>query len=329
MQKQAQPANDQIVSESDVSIDIYPETDKGIFLIEAKKSVSPIEWAQDNKDIIEQNLLKHGGLLLRGFDIHSVSEFNKFSQVICPSLLEYTYRSTPRSNLGGKIYTATEYPADQSIPLHNENAYSDSWPEKIMFFCAIPAKEGGETPIADSQKVLKRIDKEIVKIFEDKGVLYVRNYSPGVDLGWQEVFQTKDKQEVEKYCLDHSIKYFWNQIGPELTTKQLCQATLLHPITKEKVWFNQAHLFHISGLIKELARELILEVGEKNLPRNSFFGDESPIEEEVLNHIREAYEKEMIVFRWQRGDIMILDNVLMAHGRKPYSGERKIAVAMG
>lgn len=319
----------QTISESDALYYIYPEIDKGIHLIESKKSINPIGWAQDNKDLIEQSLREHGGLLLRGFNINSISEFNKFSQIICPSLLEYTYRSTPRTNLGGKIYTATEYPADQSIPLHNENAYADSWPEKIMFFCAIPAKEGGETPIADSRKVLKRIDEEVVKKFEDTGVLYVRNYSPGVDLSWQEVFQTDNKQEVEKYCLNHSIKYFWNQEGPELTTKQLCQATLIHPTTKEKVWFNQAHLFHISGLSKDITQALIAEVGEKNLPRNSFYGDGTPIDEEVLNHIRDAYEREVIVFMWQRGDIMILDNILMAHGRKPYSGARKIAVAMG
>lgn len=328
MLDQNNTAKNETFSDSDVSMYSYP-TDKGIFLIEAKKTINPIIWAHDNKHLLEQTLLEYGGILLREFDIQSVSEFNKFSQVVCPNLLDYTYRSTPRSNLGGKIYTATEYPADQSIPLHNENAYSNSWPEKIMFFCAIPAKEGGETPIVDSRKILKRIDKEIVKKFEDKGVLYIRNYSPGVDLSWQEVFQTADKQEVEKYCLNHSIKYFWNQEGPELTTKQLCQATLFHPITKEKVWFNQAHLFHISSLNKALIHALIMEVGEKNLPRNSFYGDETPIEEEVLNHIREAYEKEMIAFKWQRGDIMILDNVLMAHGRKPYSGERKIAVAMG
>lgn len=329
MSNQNHLLKDQIVSHSDISMYFYPTVDKGVFMIEAQKSISPINWVKDNKDLFEQTLLKYGGILLRGFDINSISEFNKFSQIICPSLLEYTYRSTPRSNLGGKIYTATEYPADQSIPLHNENAYSDAWPQKILFFCAIQANEGGETPIADSRKVLKRIDKEIIKKFEDKGVLYVRNYSLGVDLSWQEVFQTEDKKEVENYCLNHSIQYFWNQEGPELTTKQVCQATLLHPITKEKVWFNQAHLFHISSLDKEIAKALVMELVEKNLPRNSFYGDGTSIEEEIFNHIREAYEKEMIVFKWQQGDIMILDNVLMAHGRKPYSGERKIAVAMG
>lgn len=64
--------------------------------------------------------------------------------------LEYTYRLTPRTKLGGKIYTATEYPADQFIPLHNENAYAETWTQKIMFFCVIQEKTGGETPIADS-----------------------------------------------------------------------------------------------------------------------------------------------------------------------------------
>ena len=326
---QIHEVKDRIVSDSDISIYTYPQDDYGILFIEAKKSINPIEWIQGNKKLTEQALLKQGGILLRGFEINSLSEFNKFSQIICPNLSDYVYRSTPRSKLGGKIYTATEYPADQSIPLHNENAYADSWPGRILFFCVIAAKEGGETPIADSRKVLKRINERIVKKFEDKGVLYVRNYSPGVDLSWQEVFQTADKKEVEEYCRNHSIKYTWNQEGPELTTKQICQATLIHPITKERVWFNQAHLFHVSSLKKDIAQTLRSELGEKDLPRNSFYGDGSPIEEEALDHIRETYEKEIIAFKWQRGDIMILDNILMAHGRKPYSGERKIAVAMG
>ncbi|MBS0186125.1 MAG: TauD/TfdA family dioxygenase [Proteobacteria bacterium] len=308
---------------------LYPPEDKGILIIEARKSISPISWIQANKKDFEKALLKFGGILLRNFDIYAVSEFNRFAQEICPYLLNYTYRSTPRTNLGGKIYTATEYPADQYIPLHNENAYSDSWPSKIMFFCVIPAKDGGETPIADSRKIFKRLDTEIINKFIKKGILYVRNYSPGVDLSWQEVFQTSNKLEVEKYCKEHSIEYSWNKKGPELTTKQICQVVLTHPLTKEDVWFNQAHLFHISSLRRDVAQSLLIEFGEENLPRNSYYGDGSPIEEAVLEKIRDVYDKESIIFKWQKGDLMVLDNILMAHGRNPYSGERKIAVAMG
>lgn len=307
----------------------YPTEGKSIFIIEAKNSISPIVWLQANKEDFAKALLRFGGILLRNFDIHAVSEFNQFSQEICSQLLNYTYRSTPRTNLGGKIYTATEYPADQHIPLHNENSYSDSWPSKIMFFCVIPAKKGGETPIADSRKVFKRLDKELIDKFIKKGILYVRNYTPGIDLSWQEVFQTSDKLEVERYCKEHSIKYYWNEKGPELTTKQICQSVLAHPFTKEYVWFNQAHLFHISCLKKEIVQSLFTEFAEEHLPRNSYYGDGSPIEEDVLEKIRDAYDKESMVFKWQRGDLMVLDNILMAHGRNPFSGERKIAVAMG
>lgn len=261
----------------------YSTEDKGIFIIEAKQSVSPIQWIQHNKLLFEEQLLNYGGIFLRGSDIHPVSEFNNFSKELCPNLLEYTYRSTPRSNLGSKIYTATE---DQHIPSHNENSYADSWPQKAMFFCVIPAKEGGQTPVADSRKIFKRIDKNIIKKFDKKSILYVRNYIQGIDLSWQEVFQTSNKLEVENYCMNHSIKYYWNDKGPELTTKQVCQATAVHPVTKEKVWFNQAHLLQVSNLRRKVVRSLISKLGECNLPGNTYYGDESPLEDGVLDHIR-------------------------------------------
>lgn len=303
--------------------------DKGICIMEAKMSLDLVEWFRGNKEHLENIILKYGGVLIRNFAINSVSEFNQFAQNVCPNLLNYIYRSTPRTLLGGKIYTATEYPADQYIPLHNENSYTDSWPQKIIFFCAIPAKEGGETILADSRKVNDRINQDIKEKFKRYGVLYVRNYRPGVDLSWQEVFQTSKKDEVEKYCKEHSIHYSWNDSGSELTTKQACQATLTHPITKEEVWFNQAHLFHISSLDKEIEKSLLTEFGEKGIPRNAFYGDGTLIEEDVIAHIRQIYNDEVICFPWRKGDLMILDNILMAHGRRSFSGERKIVVAMG
>lgn len=158
--------------------------------------------------------------------------------------------------------------------------------------------------------------------------MYTRNYSKEIDLSWQEVFQTEVKEDVEKYCKEHNIEFEWKNGNSELTTKQVCQATLAHPVTGELVWFNQAHLFHISSLDEDSRLSLIKELGEENIPRNASYGNGEPFKEEVLEHIREAYEQEKQKFKWQKGDVMILDNVLMAHGRETYKGERKIAVAM-
>ncbi len=301
----------------------------GLLVLEAqRKAFDPFDWVKEHKPLLESYLIKHGGILLRNFNIQSVSEFNRMVQSLCPDLLDYVYRSTPRTKLGGKIYTATEYPADRVIPLHNENAYSKSWPSQILFFQVIVASEGGETPIADSRNVYKRIDPEIRKKFDELGVMYTRNYSKGVDLNWREVFQTEEKEEVEKYCKEHDIEFEWKEGTLELTTRQTCQATLVHPVTRESVWFNQAHLFHISSLDEESRISLIKELGEENLPRNASYGNGAPFEAEVLDHIREVYDQEKVKFKWQKGDIMILDNILMAHGRETYKGERKVAVAM-
>jgi hypothetical protein len=177
--------------------------------------------------------------------------------------------------------------------------------------------------------VYRRIDASVRERFERTGVLYVRNYTPGIDLSWQDVFQTTERTEVERYCTDHQIDVEWRDGSPQLTTKQRRQATLVHPSTGEPVWFNQAHLFHLSALTAEEQRSLIDELGADNVPRNAFYGDGAPIESEVLEHLRSAYEQEKVVFPWRQGDAMVLDNILFAHGRNPFRGSRKVVVAMG
>lgn len=289
-----------------------------------------IELVDNSKDVLEQNLLKYGGVLIRGSGMRSLSEFSKLSSIISPNLFDYVNRSTPRTKLGGKIYTSTEYPAEKHITFHNENAYTNKWPSKLMFFCIIPSDTGGETAIADSRYVLQNIDQAIIEIFEKKKILYKRNYSEYIDLSWEEVFQTEDKSEVEEYCKNNEINFQWREDDiVSLSTSQVCQATLEHPKTKEKVWFNQAHLFNISMIKAEDIENIAKLVGMDNLPRNSYFGDGTDIPADYIKHILDAYEKERIEFTWKKGDIMILDNVLMTHSRNPYTGKRKVVVSMG
>lgn len=289
--------------------------------------VNLISWATNNWNFINNNLQRYGSLLFRDFNLNKLEEFKQLIELISQKdLLEYTYCSTPRTQVNGRIYTSTEYPPEQLIPLHNENAYSSKWPMKIGFFCVQPAVQGGETPIADSRKIFQRVAPAIREQFIQKQVMYVRNYGE-LDLSWQTVFQTEDKLEVENYCRNAGIEFEWKSSN-NLKTRQVCPAVVKHPNTGEIVWFNQAHLFHISSLAPEIRETLLTIFAEDELPRNAYYGDGSPIETSVLDEIREIYQQEAMIFSWHKGDILILDNMLMAHGRMPFSGERKVLVGM-
>ncbi|MEV6340628.1 TauD/TfdA family dioxygenase [Nocardia vinacea] len=316
-------------SDEAVPVELADQDGRGpVVLRRPSPKAQPHAWLAENRSRIDEILSTRGGVLLRDLGLLSVSEFNRAVQIFSTDLLDYVHRSTPRTKVGGRLYSATEYPADRIIPLHNENSYTDVWPDRIYFYCLVPAERGGATPTADSRAVYRRIDPAVRERFERDGVLYVRNFNEGVDLSWQEVFQTEDHAEVEKYCAEHDIEFAWHDRGPALTTRQRCHATAVHPETGESVWFNQAHLFHISAIEAAEQGSLVETFGIENLPRNAFYGDGSPIEPEVLEHVREAYEREKTQFRWQRGEIMILDNLLFAHGRGTFHGPRKIVVAM-
>lgn len=284
-------------------------------------------WLERHRDTVDQMLATSGGVLFRGFGIDTVERFEQLLERISKDLADYTYRSTPRTRLSGKIYTSTEYPADQSIPFHNEHSYTTSWPLRIWFGCIVPASSGGETPLADSRRVYESIRPEVRERFADKGVAYVRNYGSGFDLPWQEVFGTEDRGEVEEFCRGTGLEFEWEK-GNQLRTRQVCQAVARHPKTGEMVWFNQAHLFHISSMDPDVREFMEMEFGEENLPRNTYFGDGSPISDEDLGHIREVYAQEALVFPWQKGDVVMLDNMLIAHSRTPFTGPRKVVVGM-
>lgn len=290
--------------------------------------VDLIDWVAKEKALINEKLLVHGGILFRGFTLASTADFEKLVDALSSgSLLHYTYRSTPRTNVEGKIYTSTEYPHDQHIPLHNEMAYSRSWPLKIWFYSVTAAPVGGETPFADSRRVCAGIDPEVRQRFADKGVMYVRNYGGGLDLPWQEVFNTDDAKEVEAYCAESGIELEWRD-GDRLRTRQVCAGVRNHPVTGDPVWFNQAHLFHVSSLLPEIRDSLLEAVGEDELPRNAYYGDGSPISDEDLAEVRRVLAEEEVAFPWEQGDLVLLDNMLAAHARRPFEGPRKVLVGM-
>lgn len=286
-----------------------------------------ISWVKDNREQIEATVQECGGVLLRKFRVNGVAHFERFiEEAFGEPLLSYENRSTPRSIVKGRVYTSTEYPKSQAIPLHNENSYTRSWARKIFFYCVRASNIGGQTPIADSRKIFDLIPNEIKARFDRNGLLYVRNYS-GLDLPWQDVFNTDEKSQVESYCDQNQIEYEW-VTDDHLRTRQYCQAIVQHPNTGQWSWFNQAHLFHVSNLNDDLRKSLLDSFDKEDLPRNVYLGDGSDIDEADLEVIRSIYQSQTITFAWQSGDILLLDNMLSAHGRTPYQGARKVVVGM-
>jgi len=158
--------------------------------------------------------------------------------------------------------------------------------------------------------------------------MYIRNYGSGIDLPWQTVFQTNERAAVEAYCRAAHIDCEWGE-GDRLRTSQVRQAVARHPRTGELVWFNQAHLFHITNLEEDVRGPLLESFGEERLPRQARYGDGTPIEAADLDEVRRAYEDLAVDIDWQTGDVLILNNMLIAHGRRPYSGARRVLAAMG
>ena len=274
---------------------------------------------------IDTLLATVGGVLLRGFQVPSVEAFRAFAASFGHPLLGYEFGSTPRSQVGGGVYTSTEYPADQHIPLHNEQAYTREWPMKIWFHCVTAAPEGGETPIADSRAIWRQMPDAIRRRFAP-GVLYVRNYGE-FDVPWQQVFNTDRRADVEAWCTRSGVRFEWKPDG-NLRTTQLCQATAVHPRTGETVWFNQAHLFHASNLPPEVRESLLELLGPDRMPRTTCFADGTPMPDALLDEVRAVLAAETVSFRWEAGDVLMLDNMLAAHARAPFQGPRKVVVAM-
>jgi alpha-ketoglutarate-dependent taurine dioxygenase len=275
---------------------------------------------------VEEALLAAGAVLFRGFGVDSPETFRASVEALTTDLIANNREHDPVSS-DGVVQTPVFYAPHQKLLWHNENSFNSEWPLKIFFGCLQPAETGGETPLVDSRLVLERLDPSIVNRFRSSGVMYVRNYTPGLGLGWEKVFGSDDRRVAESICRRDGVAFEWE--GDDLCTSFVRPATVRHPVTGVESWFNQIQHWHPSCLDEE-TRETLLEVfGEGHLPRNCFFGDGAKIDDSIVSELLATYESLETAFRWEIGDFLAVDNVLVAHGRNPYSGTRRLLVALG
>ena len=302
--------------------------DKGLpLLITPGRTQDFVELLQAQRQVLEERLHSAGALLLRGFGIDSLEKFDAVTAAFSTSRPSFAEESSPRSRLQGAIYTSTDYPAEYPIQFHSEYAYTARWPLRLFFCCLVPAATGGATPIADTRRILRRLKDRTRAHFADQGLQYVRNFIPYIGVSWQKAFNTEDPALVERYLREAGIDHHWGDDG-RLRTVQRGPAIAVHPVTGEEVWFNTAFFFNVRALEPVSLRELFLSEPEEDLSTNTYYGDGSPIEPEVIEELRQAYQAESSSFPWQAGDVMVIDNMLAAHAREAFTGPRRIAVVM-
>ena len=213
--------------------------------------------------------------------------------------------------------------------MHNELSYTFRWPQFLFFYCETPAATGGETPIADSRTVLRSLDRDLVERFRARKVMYVRRLEddPDSEYSWQSAFETSDRAEVERFCAGGRVGFSWDSDGG-LRLTEIRPATAVHPVTSDEVWFNQAEGFHPSILGDDEYSAVLAAGTSDKLRLNAFFGDGGEFDFADLEHVRAVTRANMVPVRWRAGDVLVLDNVLACHGRMPFTGPRRVLVAM-
>lgn len=321
----------------------------------------PIEKLQAliaGKNKYEQELLKHGAVLFRGFNVATPGDFEKIASSIDADLKNDYLGTSPRDKVAGTdfVFTASELPPFYPIMQHCEMSFLPHPPRKLFFYCHVEPKQGGETPICDFRKVYKQLDKQVLHEFESKGVLTVRNYS-GINeksslnlfelKKWNQMFLTNDKKQVELKCQENGIEFEWHE-NDRLKLINRTEAIKTHPVNGEKAWFNHAQVFHLSAsafeyqhiherqkrlktLFYKIFTAVIVPIKKVTAEpdaqsMNMFFGDGTEIPDSYIQHIEAVIWNNMSIFQWRKGDVLAIDNFSTSHGRLPYEGAREILV---
>jgi hypothetical protein len=288
---------------------------------------SAAEWFEEHRDHVDAELSKFGAVRLEGFALDVDSTFEKVALASCGDL----YRDNPEhisASPNGNVQTPVPYSARRKLLWHNENTFNYEWPMRILFGCATAPASGGETVLVDARSVYRSLPRAVVSRFAELGITYQRTYGGGVGLEWQQIFRTEDPAEVERKCRLTDTEFEWFGDG-FLRTRQTRPAVVRHPATGEALWVGQPQHWHPACLDSSTRQSLAEVLGEERLPRNCFFGDGARIADETIHNLCATYEEYEMSPPWRTGSGVLIDNLIMAHGRNPYEGARKILVAMG
>ncbi|GAB4842304.1 hypothetical protein Ancab_012274 [Ancistrocladus abbreviatus] len=283
------------------------------------------EAIKEHKPWLQSLLHDAGAILFRGFPVSSASDFNDVVEAFGFEDYPYVGGVGLRSKVLGRIWTANESPPDQKIPFHHEMSHAREFPTKLFLFCEVEPGSGGETPIALSHVVYERMKEshlEFVQELEEHGLICVRvlgdddDVSSAVGRGWKSTFSTTDKSVAEERAAKQGLKLEWLEDGVKVVIGPI-PAVRFDKARHQHVWFNT------------MVGNYTVWQDARNDPTKSItFGDGRPLPAHIIYHCEKILEEECVAIPWQKGDVLLLDNWAVQHGRRSFDPPRHVLVSL-
>ncbi|WP_311036313.1 TauD/TfdA family dioxygenase [Streptomyces luomodiensis] len=299
-----------------------------VLRLDGPPPADPAAWAAAHRAELRAAVAEHGAVLVRGLGLADARTVGRVGRELLDEVMAEREGFATRHLRADGVYSSSEWPPDQPMCMHHELSYRREVPATLLFACLTPPASGGVTGVADSQTVLEALDPALVARFQQVGWRLDRNYTDTVGIGRAESFGAEDREAVDAYCRRWGIETEWRP-GGDLRTRQRSAAVLRHPVNGRLGWFNQIAFLNEWTLDPVIREYLTFEFGPDGLPFNSGYGDGGTIDEATVLAINAVYEKHTLREPWQAGDLMVVDNLRMAHSREPYEGEREVVVVLG
>ncbi len=261
-------------------------------------------------------------ILLRGIDVAGSVDAAHLADRVFVGQRPFSTGEHPQVDDHASVYRPVQYAPTETLLWHHENSFNATWPRYIMFACARPADDGGQTTIVDSRLVYEQMPDELRDPLARHGIRYERLCDGRTSRSWQQIYETADRDQAQQQAEAHGEELVFTDQGARI--RALRPAFL--PVAHGTSWFNQLLHWHPHALPDEL-REMVT-AGLVPTYRTCQVGDGSAIPPDTVTRLVEAHRTVELAVRWAAGDVLLIDNTIIAHGRRPFRGPREHFVRM-